>query len=162
MDTDKVKIWASRMKVSSPKELAELEKAERDRDEGEGRAHQGSRNQLLYQPPTHLQLARTTLHRSRDHEHRARRLRRRGAFGTGHGRRNRITFDHPEQVKLGHCDLIEEVIIGEDTLIKFSGVAAGQACTIVLRGATEQLLDEAERSLHDALAVLSRPSRSPA
>lgn len=66
------------------------------------------------------------------------------------------TFDHPEGVKLGHCDLIEEVIIGEDTLVKFSGVAAGEACTVVLRGATEQLLDEAERSLHDALAVLSQ------
>ena len=24
------------------------------------------------------------------------------------------TFDNPEKVKLGHCDLIEEVIIGED------------------------------------------------
>jgi T-complex protein 1 subunit beta len=71
------------------------------------------------------------------------------------------TFDHPELVKLGHCDVIEEVIIGEDTLIKFSGVAAGQACTIVLRGATEQLLDEAERSLHDALAVLSQTVREP-
>merc|ERR1711939_255717 len=71
------------------------------------------------------------------------------------------TFDHPEQVKLGHCDLVEEVIIGEDTLIKFSGVAAGQACTIVLRGATEQLLDEAERSLHDALAVLSQTVKEP-
>src|SRR5712675_45717 len=71
------------------------------------------------------------------------------------------TFDHPENVKLGHCDLIEEVIIGEDTLIKFSGVAAGQACTIVLRGATEQLLDESERSLHDALAVLSQTIKEP-
>jgi T-complex protein 1 subunit beta len=66
------------------------------------------------------------------------------------------TFDHPESVKLGQCDLIEEIIIGEDTLIKFSGVAAGEACTIVLRGATSQLLEEAERSLHDALAVLSQ------
>ncbi len=71
------------------------------------------------------------------------------------------TFDHPETVKLGQCNLIEEVIIGEDTLIKFSGVAAGQACTIVLRGATEQLLDEAERSIHDALAVLSQTVREP-
>ncbi|KAI7371209.1 putative T-complex protein 1 subunit, partial [Hortaea werneckii] len=71
------------------------------------------------------------------------------------------TFDHPEHVKLGHCDLIEEVIIGEDSLIRFSGVAAGRACTIVLRGATEQLLDEAERSLHDALAVLSQTVGSP-
>merc|ERR1712000_765010 len=71
------------------------------------------------------------------------------------------TFDHPDQVKLGQCDTIEEVIIGEDTLIKFSGVAAGEACTIVLRGATDQLLDEAERSLHDALAVLSQTVGSP-
>ncbi|CRK17120.1 hypothetical protein BN1723_017518, partial [Verticillium longisporum] len=71
------------------------------------------------------------------------------------------TFDHPEQVQLGHCDLIEEVIIGEDTLIKFSGVGAGEACTIVLRGATDQLLDEAERSLHDALAVLSQTVKEP-
>jgi T-complex protein 1 subunit beta len=71
------------------------------------------------------------------------------------------TFDHPELVKLGHCDLIEEIIIGEDKLIKFSGVAAGEACTIVLRGATNQLLDEAERSLHDALCVLSQTVTEP-
>ena len=41
-------------------------------------------------------------------------------------------------------------------MIKFSGVAAGEACTIVLRGATHQLIAEAERSLHDALAVISQ------
>ena len=27
------------------------------------------------------------------------------------------TFDHPEMVKLGRCDLIEEIIIGEDKVI---------------------------------------------
>lgn len=31
------------------------------------------------------------------------------------------TFDDPESVKIGRCDLIEEVIIGEDRLLKFSG-----------------------------------------
>ena len=41
-------------------------------------------------------------------------------------------------------------------LIRFSGVALGEACTIVLRGATKQILDEAERSLHDALCVLTQ------
>ncbi|XP_023572046.1 T-complex protein 1 subunit beta [Octodon degus] len=61
------------------------------------------------------------------------------------------TFDHPELVKLGSCKLIEEVMIGEDKLIHFSGVALGEACTIVLRGATQQILDEAERSLHDVI-----------
>lgn len=29
----------------------------------------------------------------------------------------------------------EQVMIGEDTLIRFSGCKAGEACTIVLRGA---------------------------
>ena len=41
-------------------------------------------------------------------------------------------------------------------LIKFSGVAAGEACTVVLRGPTHQMVDEAERSQHDALSVLSQ------
>jgi len=66
------------------------------------------------------------------------------------------TFDNPDGVKLGHCDVIEEVMIGEDKLMKFSGVALGEACTVVIRGATKQILDEAERSLHDALCVLSQ------
>ncbi|KAL9261629.1 T-complex protein 1 subunit beta-like protein [Drosera capensis] len=66
------------------------------------------------------------------------------------------TFDNPESVKLGHCKLIEEIMIGEDKLIHFSGVEMGQACTIILRGASEHVLDEAQRSLHDALCVLSQ------
>lgn len=64
-------------------------------------------------------------------------------------------------MRLGHCDLIEEVMIGEDKLLKFSGVPLGEACTIVLRGATQQILDEAERSLHDALCVLSQTVKEP-
>lgn len=59
-------------------------------------------------------------------------------------------------VKLGECDLIEEIFIGEDRLIQFSGCASGQACTVVLRGASTHVLEEAERSLHDALCVLCR------
>ena len=47
------------------------------------------------------------------------------------------TFDHPEATKLGQCKLIEEVMIGEDRLIHFSGCALGEACTIVLRGASK-------------------------
>ena len=46
------------------------------------------------------------------------------------------TFDNPASVKLGRCKLIEEIMIGEDKLIHFSGVAMGEACTIVLRGAS--------------------------
>ena len=39
-------------------------------------------------------------------------------------------------------------------MIKFSGCKRNEACTIVLRGSSQHILDEAERSLHDALCVL--------
>ena len=65
------------------------------------------------------------------------------------------TFDKPELVKLGECELIDEVVVGEDSLIRFSGCKGGRACTVILRGASSHLLDEAERSLHDALCVLT-------
>lgn len=71
------------------------------------------------------------------------------------------TFDSPATAKLGTCKLIEETMIGESTLLRFSGVALGEACTIVIRGATEQIIDEADRSLHDALCVLSSTVREP-
>merc|ERR1712087_66979 len=64
------------------------------------------------------------------------------------------TFENPEESLLGSCKKIEEIMIGEDKVIKFSGCASGEACTIILRGASQHILDEAERSLHDALAVL--------
>lgn len=53
-----------------------------------------------------------------------------------------------------------QVMIGEDTLLRFGGVSLGQACTVVVRGATQQIIDEAERSLHDALCVLSATVRN--
>ena len=49
------------------------------------------------------------------------------------------TFDNPEGAKIGKCDLIEEIMIGEDKVMRFSGVQQGQACSLVLRGATEQV-----------------------
>ena len=71
------------------------------------------------------------------------------------------TFDSPESVRLGECDRIDEVMIGEDKMIRSSGCKGGQACTIVLRGASSHLLEEAERSLHDALAVLQQTLQHP-
>merc|ERR1711971_1485665 len=69
------------------------------------------------------------------------------------------TFERPDLVTLGECDIIEEIMIGEDKVIRFGGCKGGTACTIVLRGASSHVLDEAERSLHDALCVLSRTVR---
>ena len=71
------------------------------------------------------------------------------------------TFDHPELVTLGECDVIEEIMIGEDKVIRFGGCKAGTACTIVLRGASSHVLDEAERSLHDALCILASTVKDP-
>merc|ERR1719313_624921 len=45
-------------------------------------------------------------------------------------------------------------MIGTETAIHFSGVEKGDACTIVLRGTSKHVLEEAERSIHDALCVL--------
>lgn len=71
------------------------------------------------------------------------------------------TFDDPTGVRLGECEKIDEVMIGEDKMIRFSGCKGGGACTIVLRGASSHLLEEAERSLHDALAVLQQTLKHP-
>lgn len=60
---------------------------------------------------------------------------------------------------LGTCGMVTEMMIGEDKVIKFSGVPMGEACTIVLRGASPHLLDEMERSIHDALCILSQTIR---
>ena len=161
MDTDKVKIFGARVKVESTGKLADLEKAEREKMKAKVeriKAHGINcfvNRQLIYNWPEQLfaDAGITSIeHADFDGIERL-------ALVTGGEISS--TFDHPENVKLGYCDLIDEVIIGEDTLIRFSGVAAGRACTIVLRGATEQILDEAERSIHDALAVLSQTIVEP-
>merc|ERR1712196_663146 len=72
------------------------------------------------------------------------------------------TFDTPETTKLGRCELIEEVMIGEDKLVRFSGCPNSQASSIVIRGANEHVVDEAHRSLHDALCVLSQTVKASA
>merc|ERR1719440_2498488 len=65
-------------------------------------------------------------------------------------------------VKLGVCDLIEEIMVGEDKLIRFSGCPNSEASTIVLRGANTHVVEEAHRSLHDALCVLSQTVKATA
>lgn len=68
------------------------------------------------------------------------------------------TFNNKETYgnKLGFCESVEEIMIGEDKMIQFKGCRETGACTIVLRGANTHILDEAERSMHDVLCVLSQ------
>jgi archaeal chaperonin len=55
---------------------------------------------------------------------------------------------------LGEAKLVEEAKIGEDKLIYVRDAKNPKAVTIVVRGGTEHVVDEADRSLHDALSVV--------
>jgi thermosome len=55
---------------------------------------------------------------------------------------------------LGEAKTVEEVKIGEDKLVYVRECKNPKAVTIVIRGGTEHVIDEAERSLHDALCVV--------
>ncbi|KAJ9123948.1 T-complex protein 1 subunit beta [Naganishia vaughanmartiniae] len=156
MDTDKIKIFGARVKVDGTGKLAELERAEKEKMKAkvEKIAAHGItcfvNRQLIYNYPESILSEKGIMSIEHADFEGVERL----ALVTGGEIAS--TFDQPDQVKIGRCDLIEEIMIGEDKLIKFSGVAAGEACTVVLRGATTQMVDEAERSLHDALSVLSQ------
>lgn len=60
--------------------------------------------------------------------------------------------------KLGKVDLVEEISLGSDKAVRLSGVTlpAGvpRTVSLLVRGSNNLMLDEAERSLHDALCVV--------
>mmetsp|Transcript_647 Transcript_647/g.1360 ORF Transcript_647/g.1360 Transcript_647/m.1360 type:complete len:530 (-) Transcript_647:562-2151(-) len=156
MDTDKIKIYGARVRSDSMTKVAEIEAAEKEKMKAKCHAiaaHGISafiNRQLIYNFPEEIfaDLGICAI------EH---------ADFVGIERLALVlggeiasTFDNPGDVVLGECKLIEEVMIGEDKMIHFSGCKMGEACTIVLRGASTHLLDEAERSLHDALCVLQQ------
>lgn len=156
MDTDKIKVFGSRVRVDSAAKLAEIEAAEKEKmkDKVEKIVGHGIscfiNRQLIYNYPEQLFADAGVMSIEHADFEGVERL------ALVLGGEITSTFDNPEKVRLGHCAKIEEVIIGEDKLIRFSGVALGEACTIVLRGATKEILDEAERSMHDALCVLTQ------
>jgi len=60
---------------------------------------------------------------------------------------------HPE--KLGKADLVQEVSQGDSKVVKVTGVPnTGKTLTILCKASNNLVLDESERSLHDALCVL--------
>lgn len=58
--------------------------------------------------------------------------------------------------KLGTADVVEEMSIGSSKVIKVTGphVEKARTCSILVRGSNQLVLDEAERSIHDALCVV--------
>ncbi|OLD02122.1 thermosome subunit [archaeon 13_1_20CM_2_54_9] len=55
---------------------------------------------------------------------------------------------------LGQAKVVEEVRVGDDKLVYVRECKNPKAVTIVIRGGSEHVVDEAERSLHDAICVV--------
>jgi thermosome len=63
--------------------------------------------------------------------------------------------------ELGKAKLVEERKIGDDKWVFIEGCENPKAVTILIRGGTEKIVDEAERSLHDALCVIRDVVQAP-
>lgn len=114
MDTDKIKVFGARVRVDGTGKLAELERAEKEKMKAKVAqiaAHGVNvfvNRQLVYNYPEQL-LAEVGIMviEHADFEGVER-------LSLVTGGEIVSTFDAPDKVKLGRCDLIEEVMIGED------------------------------------------------
>jgi thermosome len=62
---------------------------------------------------------------------------------------------------LGYADLVEERKIGDDKMVFIEGCRNPHAVAILIRGGAERIVDEAERSIHDALCVVRDVVQEP-
>ena len=179
MDTDKVKIYGARVRVDSMAAVADLEAAEK----GKMKAKVGRmlachptvvvNRQLIYNYPESLFADAGVMaveHADFDGVERLAKVTGAQVASTFDG----IELAAPEEgatgatdaaapptstIRLGSATLVEEVVVGGDRAVRFSGCARAEAATVVLRGASAHVLDEADRSLHDALCVLGAAVR---
>ncbi len=71
------------------------------------------------------------------------------------------TVNNLRESCLGTCAKFEERQVGADRFNLFTGCPDAHTATIVLRGGSEQFLDEAQRSLHDAIMIVRRTLKNP-
>ena len=65
------------------------------------------------------------------------------------------SLDHFTGDMLGSAELVEEVQTGGSKLVKVSGITnQGRTVCVVVRGSNKLVLEEADRSIHDALCVM--------
>jgi T-complex protein 1 subunit beta len=160
LDHDKIKIMGSKVKVDSMDKVSQIEDAEKRKMKAKidrilaYKPDVFINRQLIYNYPEQLlQQAGVTVIEHADFDGVER-------LSAVLGSEILSTFDKPDSKVLGSCDKIEEILIGEDKVIKFTGCHKNEACTIVLRGSGQHILDEAERSLHDAICVLVAASKN--
>jgi chaperonin GroEL (HSP60 family) len=63
-------------------------------------------------------------------------------------------LDDVSKRDLGYAKLVEERKIADDKMTFVEGCKDARSVTILIRGGTERIVDEAERSIHDALCVV--------
>lgn len=61
---------------------------------------------------------------------------------------------------LGTAEEVVEEDVGDNQLIFIKGTKTTKSCSLLLRGPSEQMLDEVERSLHDSLCIVKRTLES--
>ena len=62
---------------------------------------------------------------------------------------------------IGYAELVEERKIGDDKMTFIEGCKNPRSVAILIRGGTERIVDEAERSIHDALCVVRNVVQEP-
>jgi len=70
------------------------------------------------------------------------------------------TMSGCDSAVLGTCGEFEEVQIGGERYNLFKKCAGTKSATIIIRGGAQQFIDEAERSLHDAIMIVRRAMKN--
>jgi T-complex protein 1 subunit eta len=70
------------------------------------------------------------------------------------------TCNDISEKSLGTCGVFEEKQIGAERFNLFQNCPNSKTATIILRGGAEQFIEEAERSLNDAIMVVRRASKA--
>jgi thermosome len=71
------------------------------------------------------------------------------------------TLDSLTKEDLGYAELVEERKIGDDKMTFIEGCKNPKAVAILIRGGTQRIVDEAERSIHDSLCVVRDVVQQP-
>jgi len=72
-----------------------------------------------------------------------------------------INLDDLNAEDLGKAKLVEERKVGEDKWTFIEGCVNPKAVTILIRGGTDKVVDEADRSIHDALCTVRDVVQKP-
>lgn len=156
MDYDKVKIYGTKVKVDSIEKVAEVEQAEREKMKQKCDRIMAYKpdvfinRQLIYNYPEQLLADNGVMVIEHADFEGVERL----AFATGAEIVSTFMNAERSEEVLGFVADVSEIMIGEDKVIHFSGCRRNESCSLVLRGSSSHILDEAERSMHDALCVL--------